>query len=142
MARSSEMHILIGFVGRDPSTGETANGHPYANFSLACTRSWKNKQSGEWEEETTWYDVGVFGNDYGPGLTGVVQDRVRKGSHVKVVCEGMKPRKYNGEGGERLSIELKRIISIDVLDKAEEDVFAGDADPEPEPAPSRRRNQY
>lgn len=132
MARSSELHIIVGFVGRDPRTGDTQGGKPYANFSVACTKSWKNKQSGEWEEDTTWYDVGVFGNDYGPGLTGLVADRVRKGTHVKIVCEGMKPKKFTGDTGEKLSIELKRIVSIDVLDKSEEDVFAGDADPEPE----------
>ena len=48
---------LIGNIGRDAETKYTPNGTPCSKFSIATGRRWKDKQSGEWKEETDWHNV-------------------------------------------------------------------------------------
>ena len=44
--------LIIGNLGRDPEIKYTQNNVPVANFSVATTESWKDKNSGEWQEKT------------------------------------------------------------------------------------------
>jgi single-strand DNA-binding protein len=53
--------ILIGNLGRDPETRHTKSGQPVCSLSLATTRKWKNKQTGELQEETEWHRITVWG---------------------------------------------------------------------------------
>jgi single-strand DNA-binding protein len=52
--------ILIGNLGRDPEIRSTTSGMPVANFSLATTRKWKDKD-GSRQEQTEWHNVVCFG---------------------------------------------------------------------------------
>ena len=54
--------ILVGRLGGDPEMRYTPSGQPVTNFSLATNRVWKDRESGENREETTWYRIVVWGS--------------------------------------------------------------------------------
>jgi len=49
--------ILVGRLGRDPEVRYTADGTAVANFTMATSKEWKDKQSGEKKERTEWHKV-------------------------------------------------------------------------------------
>jgi single-strand DNA-binding protein len=53
--------ILVGNLGKDPEVKYTAGGQAVANFSVATSRSWTDKQSGQKKEETEWHNIEVWG---------------------------------------------------------------------------------
>lgn len=69
---------LMGFVGGDPEIRSTQDGREIANFSLATTESWKDKNTGERKDKTEWHRIVIFSQ----GLVNVVRDYVKKGSRV------------------------------------------------------------
>lgn len=93
---------FIGNVGRDPEIKSFNNGGKIANFSIACTESWKDKQSGERKERTEWINISVQNE----GLISVVERFVRKGS--KLYVEGsFQTRKWQDQNGQdRYSTEV------------------------------------
>ncbi len=52
--------LLIGNLGRDPEMRSLPSGQPVANFSLATTRKWKDRD-GNRQEQTEWHNIVVFG---------------------------------------------------------------------------------
>ena len=52
--------ILIGNLGRDPEVRSTPSGQPVANFTLATSRRWRDK-NGQKQEQTEWHQVVVLG---------------------------------------------------------------------------------
>jgi single-stranded DNA-binding protein len=48
------------------------------NFSVAVNRSWKNKNTDEWEQVTTWYNCAVWGK-YAPVVHGQIERAGGKG---------------------------------------------------------------
>jgi single-strand DNA-binding protein len=52
--------ILIGNLGRDPELRYTPNGSPVAEFSLATSEKWKDKE-GNPQERTEWHNVVAWG---------------------------------------------------------------------------------
>jgi len=53
--------ILIGRLGADPELRFTPSGRAVANFNLATSSVWKDKQSGEKKEDTQWHKIVVWG---------------------------------------------------------------------------------
>lgn len=51
--------MLIGNAGKDADLRYAANGNAMASFSLAVNSRKKGK-SGEWEDETEWFNVTLF----------------------------------------------------------------------------------
>jgi single-strand DNA-binding protein len=85
--------IVLGNLGRDPEVRYTPNGTAVANISIATTRSWKNRDSGERQEETEWHNVVFYDR-----LAEVAGEYLRKGSPVYV--EGrLKTRKWQDKDG-------------------------------------------
>ena len=78
MAGSVNKVILVGNLGNDPEIRTFGNGGKVANFSLATSENWRDKQSGERREKTEWHRVAVFGE----GLVGVIERYVKKGSKL------------------------------------------------------------
>jgi single-strand DNA-binding protein len=93
---------LIGSLGADPEIRSFQNGGRVANMRVACSESWKDKQTGERKERTEWITVAVF-ND---GLIGLIERFLRKGS--KVYVEGaFSTRKWqDSSGNDRYSTEV------------------------------------
>ena len=57
MAGSVNKVILIGNLGRDPEIKSFPSGDKIANFSVATSESWRDRQSGERKERTEWHNV-------------------------------------------------------------------------------------
>lgn len=93
--------IILGNVGRDPEVRYTPNGAAICNVSIATTRNWKNKDSGERQEETEWHRVVFFDR-----LAEVAGEYIKKGSPVYV--EGrLKTRKWTDkDGAEKYTTEI------------------------------------
>lgn len=84
--------IILGHLGRDPEMRYSADGKAIANFSVATTTAWKDKNSGEKKEETEWHRCAAFGR-----TAEVVGEYLVKGSAV--YCEGrLKTRKWEKDG--------------------------------------------
>ena len=48
---------VVGNVTRDPEIRYTPNGQANANFGVAVNRRWMNRQTNEWEERTSFFNV-------------------------------------------------------------------------------------
>lgn len=85
--------IVLGNVGKDPEIRYSASGVAFTNLSVATTRTWKNKESGERQEETEWHRV-VFADR----LAEIVGEYVHKGSPIYI--EGrLRTRKWQDKDG-------------------------------------------
>jgi len=49
--------VLVGNVTRDPELRFTPSGQPTTTFGLAVNRRWQNRQTQEWEEATSFFDI-------------------------------------------------------------------------------------
>ena len=94
--------IGIGNLGKDIEMRYTASGEAIANFSIACTESWRDKASGEKKELTEWVRISFFGK-----LAEICGQYLKKGSQVYV--EGsIRTRKWTDkEGQERYTTEIR-----------------------------------
>ena len=100
MAGSLNRVQLIGNVGKDPEIRSVTSGDKVANFSLAMSESWKDKD-GNKQEKTEWANIVVWGD----GLVNVIEKYVQKGS--KVFVEGkFVTRKYEKDGQDRYTTEV------------------------------------
>ena len=93
--------ILIGNLGRDPEVRYTPNGSAICNIGIATTRNWKNKESGERQEETEWHRVVMFDR-----LAEIAGEYLKKGRPVYI--EGrLRTRKWTDKDGvERYTTEV------------------------------------
>ncbi len=94
--------ILVGNVGGDPEIRSTQDGREIANFSLATSESWKDKNTGEKKDKTEWHRVVIFSQ----GLVNIVKSYVKKGS--KLYLEGaLQTRKWtDNQGAEKFTTEI------------------------------------
>ncbi len=93
--------ILIGNLGRDPEVRYTPNGAAVCNVSVATTRNWKDKSSGDKVEETEWHRVVFYDR-----LAEIAGEYLKKGRPVYV--EGrLKTRKWaDKDGKENYTTEI------------------------------------
>ena len=85
--------IRIGNLGRDPEVRYTPNGNAVCNISVATTRNWKDKTSGDKVEETEWHRVVFYDR-----LAEIAGEYLKKGRSVYV--EGrLKTRKWQDKEG-------------------------------------------
>lgn len=92
--------ILIGNLGKDPEVRYTPSGTAVCNVSIATTRTWKNKDSGEKQEETEWSRVTFYDR-----LAEIAGQYLKKGRPVYV--EGrLKTRKYEKDGIDHYVTEI------------------------------------
>lgn len=57
MSGSVNRAILIGNLGADPEVRYTQDGTAVANFSIATTEKWKDRDTGEAREDTQWHRI-------------------------------------------------------------------------------------
>ena len=53
--------VLVGNLTRDPELRSTANGTSVCRLRVACSTTWRNKDTGERDERPNYFDVSVFG---------------------------------------------------------------------------------
>ena len=86
--------ILIGNLGKDPEVRYSGSGVAIANFTLATSRKYKNKD-GEQQEETEWHRICAFGR-----TAEVCGEYLKKGRRVYI--EGrLKTREWQDKDNNR-----------------------------------------
>ena len=124
--------ILICNLGKDPELRYNTNGVAFCVLNIATSRSWKNRETGEKQEETEWHRV-VF-NDK---LAEIVGQYCKKGKPIYV--EGrLRTRKWTDkEGRDAYTTEIMA-DQMQMLGGREE---GGEGQqPSRAPAPARRTN--
>ncbi|MBL0151371.1 MAG: single-stranded DNA-binding protein [Ideonella sp.] len=93
--------ILIGNLGRDPEVRYAPSGSAICNVTVATSRNWKDKTSGERQEETEWHRVVFYDR-----LAEIAGEYLKKGRPVYV--EGrLKTRKWTDKDGvEKYTTEI------------------------------------
>lgn len=91
--------ILVGNVGRDPEVRHLDNDVSVANFSLATSETYTNK-NGERVTQTEWHNIVVW-----RGLVKVVEQYVHKGQQLYI--EGkIRTRSYEKDNIVRYTTEI------------------------------------
>ena len=78
MPKSVNKVILVGNVGKDPEVRYSKSGTPVANFSLATSERFKDRNN-EWQDRTEWHNIVAWQH-----LTEIVGESVTKGSKLYV----------------------------------------------------------
>lgn len=94
MSRTLNKAMLIGNVGKDPDVNFTNTGIKVAQFRMATTETWKDKEGAQ-QEQTDWHTVIAW-----RGLADIVERLVHKGSRVYV--EGkIQSRQFDDRDGNK-----------------------------------------
>ena len=94
MVGSVNKVILLGNLGRDPDIRSMQSGSKMASFSLATSKRWKDRNTQEQKEKTSWHNIVVFGD----GLVDIVEKYVKKGSKIYIEGE-LQTRKWQDQDG-------------------------------------------
>ena len=97
--------ILVGNITRDPELRFTNTGQPTASFGLAVNRRWQNRQTQEWEEATSFFDVVCWremAENVSESLTrGAAGHGGRPPRAAQLGDRGRRPAFQGGSGGRR-----------------------------------------
>lgn len=102
---------FIGRLGRDPEIRHLPSGGQVANFTIACSKKWRDKQSGEQKEHTEWVPVVCYGK-----TAEIIGQYARKGGRLRVTGE-FQTRKWQDKqtGADRYTTEINA-SEIQLLD--------------------------
>lgn len=89
--------MLAGNVTRDPEVRYTPSGQAKVSFGLAVNRRWQNRQTQEWEEQVSFFDVVCWGQ-----LAENVAETIEKGTRA-VVTGRLEQRSWETQEGEKRS---------------------------------------
>ena len=88
---------LVGNVTRDPELRYTPSGQTVATFGLAVNRRWQNRQTNEWEEQVSFFDVKAWS-----GLAENVAESIQRGTRV-IVTGRLEQRSWETDNNEKRS---------------------------------------
>jgi len=88
---------LVGNVTRDPELRFTPSGQATATFGLAVNRRWQNRQTQEWEEATSFFDVVCWRE-----MAENVSESLTRGSRV-IVTGRLEQRSWETPDGDKRS---------------------------------------
>ncbi|MDQ6839819.1 MAG: single-stranded DNA-binding protein [Actinomycetota bacterium] len=92
---------VVGNLTRDPELRFTPSGQATTTFGLAVNRRWQNRQTQEWDESTSYFDVVCWAQ-----MAENVAQSLSKGTRV-VVDGRLEQRSWeNAEGEKRSKIEV------------------------------------
>src|ERR1700710_1451962 len=106
MASDTNSITISGNITRDPEMRYTPSGISKVTFGVAVNRSWRNQQTQEWDEQTSFFNVVAWrqlAENVGASLT--------KGGRV-VVSGRLEQRSWENEQGEKRTIV--EIVADDV----------------------------
>lgn len=95
----NEVH-LIGNLGHDPETTYTAAGLQKCRLSLATTRKWRDKNSGQNQEHTEWHKIILWDK-----LADIAGRFLAKGSQVHIRGE-IRTRSWEDNGTKKYITEI------------------------------------
>lgn len=99
MANDQNQCNFTGRLGKDPETKQLSNGS-VTNFSIAVSEQWRDKQTQEKKERTTWVNCVVYG-----ALADVVAKFGTKGMFVRITGK-MQNRQWEQDGQTRYATEI------------------------------------
>jgi single-strand DNA-binding protein len=88
---------LVGNLTRDPELRYTPGGMPVATFGLAVNQRRQNRQTNEWEDRTSFFDIVCYGS-----LGENVSETLGKGTRVMVVGR-LEQRSWETQDGDKRS---------------------------------------
>ena len=121
---------LIGRLVADPELRYTQKGAPVCDFRIACSQRYKNRESGEWQEETLFINIVAWRRQ-----AETANDYLKKGSAVLI--EGkLRSRQWETASGEKRStieVVARRIQFLDMIQRDTEsgenvDIEEGESD--------------
>ena len=89
---------IVGNLTRDPEIRYTASGQANAKLGMAVSRRWQNKQTNEWEERTSFFNIVAWGD-----MAENISDTLTKGTRV-IVNGRLEQRSWENEQGEKRSV--------------------------------------
>ncbi len=89
---------LVGNVTRDPELRFVASGQANCSFGLAVNRRWQNRQTQEWEEATSFFNVVCWRE-----MAENVAESIVKGTRI-VVTGRLEQRSWETDQGEKRSV--------------------------------------
>ena len=122
--------ILVGNLGKDPEVRYLESGTAVANFTIATSESYKDKNSGERVTQTEWHNIVLW-----RGLAEVAEKYLKKGNQIYV--EGkLKTRSWEDkDGNTRYTTEIVG-DSMTMLGKKED----SNSPAQQAPAPQKRED--
>ena len=88
---------LVGNVTRDPELRYTPSGQAVATFGLAVNRRWQNRQTQDWEEQVSFFDIKCWAQ-----MAENVGESVQKGTRV-LVSGRLEQRAWETDNGDKRS---------------------------------------
>ncbi len=101
MPRGINKVIIVGNLGNDPDSKTTPSGLAVTKLSVATSRSWKDKRSGEQKEQTEWHRVVMFDR-----LGEIAAEYLRKGSQVYIEGRLQTQKWQDKDGNDRWTTEI------------------------------------
>jgi single-strand DNA-binding protein len=92
---------IVGNVTRDLELRFTSGGQATANFGVAVNRRWQNRQTQEWEEATSFFDVVCWRE-----MAENASESLVRGSRVMVVGRLEQRSWETPEGDKRSKVEV------------------------------------
>jgi single-strand DNA-binding protein len=111
MSQGINKVILIGHLGQDPQSRSFPDGGSVTNCSLATSKSWRDRKTGEPKKSTEWHNL-VFRNK----LSEIVCQYLKKGSKIYIEGE-LQTQKYKSrQTGEEKHITKINCFNLQMLD--------------------------
>ena len=98
MATNLNSVTIVGNITRDPESRFTSTGRQTTSFGVAVNRSWRNQQTQEWEERTSFFNVVTWAQ-----LAENVSSSLTKGMRV-LVTGRLEQRSWETEQGDKRSV--------------------------------------
>ena len=89
---------IVGNLTRDPELRFTPSGAPVTTFGVAVNRRWQNRDSQQWEESTSFFNVTCWRD-----LAQNVSESLEKGSRV-LVSGRLDQRSWETQDGDKRSV--------------------------------------
>ena len=93
--------VVVGNLGGDPELRYLQSGQAVCNFNVAVSERWRDRQSGEQREKTTWYRVAVWG-----GQAETCNTYLSRGRQVMIVGNVSADAYMNNNGEPAASLNL------------------------------------
>lgn len=100
MPRGINKVILVGNLGRDPETRYMPSGGAVTNVSVATSKQWRDRDSGENKERTEWHRVVFFNR-----LAEIAGEYLKKGSQIYLEGE-LRTREWERDGQKHYTTEI------------------------------------
>ena len=101
MSRGINKAIIVGNLGGDPEVKYLPSGAAVANFTVATSEQWKDKQTGEQQSRTEWHRISVFGK-----LAEICNQYLHKGKQVYIEGKIQTRKWQDKDGNDRYTTEI------------------------------------